>query len=121
MCEVLVTADGIELSTLDEARRYGIGIPADAGGRFHGDDWCLCSLDLEAVLDAHPSVWKAGFTMSGDGWSEVGPDGRTWDEGFDIRTEDPKYPGMINIRRSDGRKDLTLNDWEAARSGADHV
>lgn len=113
MCDVLVTKDGIELRTIADARRYNIAVPDTADHHYYGADTCFCDADLEAVLAAHPSSWRQAWTMSGGGWSEVGDDGRTWWEGYDIETPDPKYPSQCSISRSDGRSELTLDEWEA--------
>lgn len=123
MCEVLVTADGIELRTVGEVARYGIGLPEWASEDPDDRDRCLCELDLPAVLAGRPSAWREGFAMPGDGWCEVGADGRTWHEGFDLLTKDPKYPRSARLGRSDGRTAMTLDDWEAAsaRYGAVHA
>lgn len=113
MCDVLVTADGIELWTLDQAHRYGIAVPKETfNNPIHGDR-CLCGADIAPLLDVHSSTWRHERTLSGRGWSEIGPDGRTWWEGYDILEPHPDYDDVDLISRSDGRRALTLEDWEA--------
>jgi len=116
MCDILTTADGIELTTPDELRRYGIDVPTWAGAEPGDDHRCLCSIDIAGVLAGHPAAWRWGFSLSGDGWEEVGPDGRTWWEGFDVRTKDPRYTRGVRLARSDGRSKMTLEAWEAAQA-----
>lgn len=106
MCDTLTTVDGAELVSVGELRRYGITVPDDVEG-----DRCLCHLELDAVLEAHTSEWKP------DGWhegfAEVGPDGRTWFEGYDNN----KRKGRVtHMRRSDGRTAKTLEQIEAERA-----
>lgn len=115
MCEVLVTADGIELWTPGEAHRYGIVVPVESLNHpIHGDSRCWCGTDLAALLAGHPSIWRHGLTLSGRGWSEVGSDGRTWWEGFDTETQHEKWDDVAFVSRSDGKTALTLEEWEAS-------
>lgn len=116
MCDVLVTADGVELWTLGEAHRYGIAVPESALNHpIHGSGRCWCGTDPEPLLAAHGSVWRRERTMSGQGWSEVGADGRTWWEGYDTVTPHPDFDDVDVISRSDGRVAMSLDDWEARR------
>lgn len=116
MCEVLVTADGIGLWTPGEDHCYGIAVPVESlNNPIHGDSRCWCGTDLEVLLAEHPSTWRQGLTVSGRGWSEVGPDGRTWWEGFDTETPHEKWDDVLFVSRSDGRAALTLEEWEASR------
>lgn len=106
MCDTLTTHEGAELGCVDDVRRYGIEVPDDIEG-----DRCLCSLELPEVLVGHPSAWKRQGWF--DGWAEVGPDGRTWFEGYDANVE---IDGVVHMRRSDGRTAATLEEIEAARA-----
>lgn len=115
MCDVLVTVDGIELRTIEQARRYGVAVPASAEHDHYGAGWCLCEADLGPLLARHPSTWREEATSAGFGWAEVGPDGRTWEDGFDVQTEHPRV-NVLLVERSDGRRAMTLEEWERSRS-----
>lgn len=125
MCDSLTTKDGIVLRTLGDLLRYGINVPEWAlDCAVAEEDRCLCWVDVPGVLAGHPSRWRPGLLMSGDGWDEVGPDGRTWWEGYDIHTPDPTIERAVTMSRSDGRRAMTLEQWEAARparTGDAHV
>lgn len=111
MCDMLITHEGAELVNVDELRRYGISVEGHGvdGHPFEGHD-CLCVLELDAVVAAHSSEWRR---VPADGYAEVGPDGRTWEDGFDANREDGC---VIILGRSDGRSEKTLEEIEAERS-----
>lgn len=116
MCDTLFTKDGIELRTIGEAIRYGISFPAgsyDAGD----EDWCFCRLygELGDVLAGHSSQWVEGSYHVFGRFAEVGPDGRTWWDGYDIEEKAEGHTSLITISRSDKRAALTLEEWEAAQ------
>jgi hypothetical protein len=116
MCDALTTKDGIMITTVGEARRYGIAMPDTAFATAHGDQDCLCGTDLAAALNEHPSLWNDGFFDGSFGYAEVDVDGRTWFDGYDMESPDPDYPRMIRVARSDGRSAITLEQWEAQRA-----
>ncbi len=115
MCYTLVTKDGIELRTIGEAKRYGITIPAEALTEYSGGAACLCNVEIEPLLATHSSAWRASFALPGDGFAEVGDDGRTWWDGYDVATPDPGRARTTRLSRSDGRRAITLAQWEVSR------
>lgn len=119
MCDVLVTKDGIELWSTGDARRYGLALPSSAFSGADGERNCLCGVDFEDVLAGHASTWKRGGGLSGfGGWSEVGPDGQTWWEGYDVCVE---HDGYDAIFRSDGRAASSLEEWESGHAEVGEV
>lgn len=99
MCDVLITKDGIELSSVGEVARYGIKVPDHIS---RGS--CLCAFDLGKIL---PSNWVPSGSPFG-GFQEVGPDGKTWEDGYECIDK-----GTHLVRfRPDGRKPATLQEWE---------
>lgn len=119
MCDSLYTVDGIELSSVGDARRYGIPIPERFLAGPRTGDRCFCGIDLDEILAKHASNWKEGRFWVFGRYAELDADGRTWFDGYDIETSDPRYPDQRTISRSDGRKEMTLDQWEAARERHD--
>ena len=102
MCQNLVTYDGFEIECCRDARLYGLAIGTDD---YTEDGACLCNADLETAFAQHSSEWKRGVW----GWDEVGPDGRTWYEGYDIETRDTEWDNLVHVSRSDGKTEAS---WE---------
>lgn len=115
MCDTLITVDGIELTTVGEARRYGVAIPDRFFSTHSGADRCLCGVGLDALLAGHAAAWQEGVFWAGSGYAELDADGRTWFDGFDLQTRHP-HLDIVEIERSDGRRELTLEAWEAAHA-----
>jgi hypothetical protein len=113
MCDTLITKDGIEIRSLGDAKRYGLPIPDESIERWSPDN-CLCRVALDELLDR--TKWRPDrsiFTFSG-GWAEIGDDGRTWPEGYDITHTNG---WMLRLFRGDGRQPLTLEEWEKGQKG----
>jgi hypothetical protein len=98
MCDTLTTRDGAELSSVADARRYGIDVPAHLDGAD-----CMCALELPDVLERHPATWRR--TAWNDGYDELDDNGRSWEDGYDLRRE---VDGVIIVERSDGRQPATI-------------
>lgn len=115
MCDVLVSKDGIELETVGDAARYGLAVPASLlSNPIHGDRKCLCGINVEELLNLHPSTWRRGAGLAGSrGWSEEDADGCTWWDGFD-RYDPGDDERSGSIARSDGREARTLDNREAS-------